>query len=106
MSYENPGEQSLIRFAEKVLALLDMVRENQRGKTGNPARSLPQAPVLPQEVWINPPPEKPKPDNGSGATRKTFRSTAKSTGSPAECSGSMPFWQPTTASCVAEALSG
>ena len=29
---------------------------------------MPQAPVLPQEVWINPPPEKPKPDNGSGAT--------------------------------------
>jgi putative transposase len=27
---------------------------------------VPQAPILPQEVWINPPPEKPKPDNGSG----------------------------------------
>jgi len=30
-------------------------------------RRPPQPPVLPQEVWINPPPQKPRPENGSGA---------------------------------------
>jgi putative transposase len=31
-------------------------------------RGVPQPPVLPREVWINPPPGKPTPENGSGAT--------------------------------------
>jgi len=57
------GRSEKIREARQETLLRAYHKHPERFVNGPP-----QAPVLPRDVWINPPPEKPKPENGSGAT--------------------------------------
>jgi putative transposase len=57
------GRSEKIREARQKTLLRAYQKHPERFVNG-----MPQAPVLPLEIWINPPPAKPKPENGSGAT--------------------------------------
>jgi putative transposase len=57
------GRSEVIREARQETLLAAYRKHPERFVNG-----VPQAPLLPREVWINPPPEKPKPEIGSGTT--------------------------------------
>lgn len=57
------GRSEQIREARQETLLTAYHKHPERFVNG-----VPQAPLLPQTVWINPPPEKPKPEIGSGTT--------------------------------------